>query len=260
MKRKKRFPKVMLILMLCLAIVLIILLVERKNKVEPVNTSFSRLVAPQTAGNAGQQPENEPAAQPEEQTEADPEIQVDVQPDEITEPEPETEAQDQAPAAGGTVVDTGVIRSVCPDGWLYIEQRDSYGEQDENGVYPLDPTRMCFCKGATTELDVFSKLSIYVYYRSQPYTDTTVDEGAMWYAETQRITATINGVECQGFHATEEDVFNEGEFYEYDILYLPVGDSHYFEFLIMASAPGSNDSLSANDPDVQMILSNTAAD
>ena len=259
MKRKKRFPKLMFILLVLLAIVLVWLLIMSRQKAAPINTKLF----PTT----GQAPVAAPA--PETVTEAAPETQPETQPETTPAPEettaapaPETQAETTAAPAStaGTPVDTGVIRTVCPDGWLYIQQRDVFGQVDENGEYPLDPTQMCFSKGATTEMDVFSKLSVYVYFRDEPYSQQVYDTNAMWYSETEPITATINGVECQGFHAKDADIFNEGQYYEYDFIFMPVDDGHHFQFRLMNSAPGNADTISRDDPDVQQIMTSMAVD
>ena len=267
-KRKKRFPKLMFILLVMLGIVLVWLLILEKNRVDPVNTALFKSTpavvetpAPEPETPAPETPAAEtpaaetPAPAPEAPAAETPAAEAPAPEPETPAPKPET----PAPAAG-TAVDTGVIRTVCPEGWLYIEQRDVFGQQDENGNYPVDPTKMCFCKGAATELDVFSKLSTYIYYQNTPYSQEVLDNTAMWYAETTPFTATINGVECQGFHAKDEDIFNAGQFYEYDFIFLPVDDGHHIQFMIMTAAPGNADVVSRDDADVQVIMSNFAVD
>ena len=263
-KRKKRFPKLTFILLVMLAIVVVWLLILEKNRVDPVNTALFK-TSPAVAEAPAPEPET-PAPEPEtpapEPETPAPETPAEPAPEpETPAPEPETPAPEpETPAPAGTPIDTGVIRTVCPEGWLYIEQRDVFGQQDENGNYPVDPTKMCFCKGAATELDVFSKLSSYIYYQDKPYSQEVLDNTAMWYAETTPFTTTINGVECQGFHARDEDIFNEGQFYEYDFIFMPVDDAHHIQFMIMTAAPGNSDVVSRDDADVQTIMSNFAVD
>lgn len=246
MKRKKRYPKVMVTLLLLLAIVLIILLFRHIAANEAINTFlFKTTPTVQAAGGQAEVPAAPAETQPAETPAAAP---------------AETPAAAPAPAATGNVVDTGVIRTVCPDGWFYIEMTDVFGEKDENGNYPLDPARMGFCKGATSQMDIFSKLSTYAYYVNSPYTDSTLSNSAMWYSDTENFTTTINGVTCEGFHAKEEDLFSEGQFYEYDFIFLPVDDGHHVQFQIMTAAPNVNETVSRDDPDVQQILTNFAVD
>lgn len=266
----------MFILLVMVGIVLVWLLILAKNKVDPVNTALFKTnpaaaaapAAPVVAEPETPAPETPaaetPAAAPVAET---PVAETPVAETPAAAPVAETpaaetpaaEPETPAPAAG-TPIDTGVIRGVCPEGWLYIEQRDVFGQQDENGNYPVDPTKMCFCKGAATELDVFSKLSTYIYYQNTPYSQEVLDNTAMWYAETTPFTATINGTECQGFHAKDEDIFNAGQFYEYDFIFLPVDDGHHIQFMIMTAAPGNADVVSRDDADVQTIMSNIAVD
>ena len=246
MKRKKRYPKVMVTLLLLLAIVLIILLFRHIAANEAINTFlFKTTPTVQAAGGQAEVPAAPAETQPAETPAA---------------ARAETPAAAPAPAATGNVVDTGVIRTVCPDGWFYIEMTDVFGEKDENGNYPLDPARMGFCKGATSQMDIFSKLSTYAYYVNSPYTDSTLSNSAMWYSDTENFTTTINGVICEGFHAKEEDLFSEGQFYEYDFIFLPVDDGHHVQFQIMTAAPNVNETVSRDDPDVQQILTNFAVD
>lgn len=262
-KRKKRFPKLMFILLVMLAIVVVWLLILAKNKVAPVNTALFKseqgvveAPVPETPAAEPETPAPEtPAAEPETPAPETPAAEPETPAPETPAAEPETPAP-----VPGTPIDTGVIRTVCPDGWLYIEQSDVFGQQDENGNYPLDPTKMCFCKGAATELDVFSKLSTYIYYQDKPYTQEVLDNTAMWYTETTPFTASINGVECQGFHAKDEDIFNAGQFYEYDFIFLPIDDGHHIQFMIMTAAPGNADVVSRDDADVQLIMNNFAVD
>ena len=230
----------MVTLLLLLAIVLIILLFRHIAAREAINTFlFKTTPTVQAAGGQAEVPAAPAETQPAETPAAAPAA---------------------APAATGNVIDTGVIRTVCPDGWYYIELTDVFGEKDENGNYPLDPTRMGFCKGATSQMDIFSKLSTYAYYVNSPYTDSTLSNSAMWYPETENFTTTINGVTCEGFHAKEEDLFSEGQFYEYDFIFLPIDDGHHVQFQIMTAAPNVDETVSRDDPDVQQILTNFAVD
>ena len=249
----------MFILLVLLAIVIVWLLIRSRQEASPINTklfpdSSGAVAAPALEAVTEAAPETQPetaAPAPEETTPA---------PETVPETQPETQPETAAPAAAGTAVDTGVIRSMCPDGWLYIEQRDVFGEKDASGAYPVDPTQMCFTKGAETELDVFSKLSVYVYYQNTGFSQEVIDSNIIWYSETEPFTTTINGVECQGFHARDEDIFNEGQFYEYDYIFLPVDAEHHIQIRVMTSAPGNADVLSRDDADVQLILTNLAVD
>ncbi|MBR3400884.1 MAG: hypothetical protein IKG67_01455 [Parasporobacterium sp.] len=251
MKRKKRYPRVMVTLLLLLAIVLIILLFRHIAAREAINTFlFKTTPTVQAAGGVAEVPAAPAETQPAE-TPA-PAAPAETQPAETPAP--------AAPAATGNVVDTGIIRTVCPDGWYYIELTDVFGEKDENGNYPVDPARMGFCKGATSQMDIFSKLSTYAYLVNTAYTDSTLSNSAMWYSDTENFTTTINGVACEGFHAKEEDLFSEGEFYEYDFIFMPIDDGHHVQFQIMTAAPNVDDTVSRDDPDVQQILTNFAVD
>lgn len=247
----------MFLLLVMLAIVVVWLMIMSRQKVAPINTALfhtnqetaaAPAPAPETVTEEVTQPETtEPA--PEETTAA-PEAA----------PAPETQPETQAPAAAGTAVDTGVFRTMCPDGWMYFEQRDMFGQMDENGNYPPDPTQMCFCKGAQTELDIFSKLSVYAYFQNEGFSQQVVDNNIIWYSETEPFTVMVNGTECQGFHARSEDIFNEGQFYEYDYVFLPVDADHHIQVRILTYLPGLEETLSRDDPDVQLILNNLAAD
>ena len=107
---------------------------------------------------------------------------------------------------------------------------------------------------------MFSASCLPVYYQDKPYTQEVLDNTAMWYTETTPFTTAINGVECQGFHAKDEDIFNAGQFYEYDFIFLPIDDGHHIQFMIMTAAPGNADVVSRDDADVQLIMSNFAVD
>lgn len=241
----------MVTLLLLLAIVLIILLFRHIAAREAINTFlFKTTPTVQAAGGVAEVPAAPAETQPAE-TPA-PAAPAETQPAETPAP--------AAPAATGNVVDTGIIRTVCPDGWYYIELTDVFGEKDENGNYPVDPARMGFCKGATSQMDIFSKLSTYAYLVNTAYTDSTLSNSAMWYSDTENFTTTINGVACEGFHAKEEDLFSEGEFYEYDFIFMPIDDGHHVQFQIMTAAPNVDDTVSRDDPDVQQILTNFAVD
>ena len=240
----------MFILMLLLAIVLILLLVKHIHRTEVIHTAlytsaaakWAELQVPAPVEAEPQAPVEEPQTQPEQAPETTP------------------AAEPAAAQVTGTAVDTGTFRTICPEGWLYLPMTDVFGEQDENGNYPPDPTRMGFCKGATVAADVFSKLTVYAYYMNQPYSESTLENAEMWYTETENFTTMINGVECQGFHAKDEDLFTEGQFYEYDTIFLPVDDGHYIQFQIMTAAPNVTETITRDDADVQTILSNTAID
>ena len=245
-----------------LAIVIVWLLILAKNKVDPVNTALfrSNQAAVEAPAPEAEAPAPEPETPAPETPAAEPETPAPEAPAPAPEPEtPAPEPETPAPVAG-TPVDTGVIRTVCPEGWLFIEQRDVFGEPDESGNYPVDPTKMCFCKGAATELDVFSKLSTYIYYQNSPYTQEVLDNTAMWYTETTPFTVTINGTECPGFHAKDEDIFKEGQFYEYDFIFVPVDDGHHLQFMIMTAAPDNTDVVTRDDADIQTIMYNFAVD
>jgi len=247
----------MFILLVMLGIVLVWLLILEKNRVDPVNTALFKSAPAAVAQPA---PEAEPAPQ-EPATEAPaPETPAETQP-ETPAPETPAETEPETPAAAaGTVIDTGVIRTVCPDGWMYIEQKDVFGQQDENGEFPVDATKMCFCKGAATELDFFNKLSTYVYYQNQPYSEETINNAVMLFSDKEPFTVTVNGTECQGYHIKDEDIFNEGQFYEYDYIFMPADEGHYLLVMIGTAAPGVAETVTRDDADVQLIMNNIAVD
>ena len=254
-KRKKRYPRVMVTLLLLLAIVIIILLFRHIAGIETINTKLFKTnpaAAVQQAAPETPALDEIPAA--EEQTPAQTEIPVQE------EQAPAAEEQAAVPASSGTVVDTGIIRTVCPDGWMNIQLTDVFGEKDENGNYPPDTTRIGLCKGGTSQVDALTNLTVYVYYASGEYSDNTIANSAMWYSDTEDIAVTINGVEYKGFHAREESLFTEGQYYEYDNLYMPADESHNIQIQVMNSAPDVEGTLSLDDPDVQAIISNIALD
>ena len=250
----------MVTLLLLLAIVLIILLFRHIAGIETINTTLFKTnpAAVQQAAPEAAAPAEEAAA-PAEQTGP---VEQREAPAEQAAPAEEAAApaEEAAPAAGGTVVDTGIIRTVCPDGWMNIQLTDVFGEKDENGNYPPDTTRIGLCKGGTSQLDALTNLTVYVYYANGAYSDSTIENGAIWYSDTEDISVTINGVEYKGFHAKEESLFSEGQYYEYDNLYMPADDAHNIQIQVMNSAPDIEGTLSLDDPDVQAIISNIALD
>ena len=247
----------MVTLLLLIAIVMIILLFRHIAGIETINTKlFKTDPAAMAATVQPAAPEAQPAEIPvgeETPAEAAPQAEAEIPAEEQT----TTEA---APVVSGTLIDTGIIRTVCPDGWMSIQLNDVYGEKDENGNYPPDLTRIGLCKGGTTQSDAFSKLTIYILYANGKYDDNTLENAAVWHSETEDFTAVINGVEYQGFHAKEEDLFVEGNFYEYDYLFMPADDSHHIEFEIMTSSPDVAEKLSLDDVDVHAIISSFALD
>ena len=248
----------MFILLVMLAIVIVWLLIMSRQKVAPIDTKLFPADQQTVASPAPEQLET--AAAPEVQPEAEAPTPADmtVVPEETT-TVPDQEATVE-PVASGTLVDTGMMRTYCPDGWLNVEQYNVFGVLDENGQYPANPAKICLYKGAASIEDTNGRLTVSAELINTAISQEDIDGEARWSTESEPFTITINGTECQGFHAKEEDTFAAGQFYEYDFVFIPVSDSSHIKVIVQNSLPNVAETISLNDPDVQLILNGLAVD
>ncbi|MBR5708137.1 MAG: hypothetical protein IKX41_02010 [Oscillospiraceae bacterium] len=158
----------------------------------------------------------------------------------------------------GETVDTTVFKAVCPKGWLNIPQTDVWGEQDEDGNYPLKTDALQFCKGAKSEWDAFSKPSVNIYQLTSSI-DDTIDGFGWWYKTVEETTFTVNGQELRGVALTDDNLSGDGE-YKYECAFINVGGVDFQIMLMTQDDDGSETGLSMADPEVQAIIGSIELD
>ena len=165
-----------------------------------------------------------------------------------------------APAAKGEMIDTGVVKGLCPDGWMYYQQTDMWGEKDADGNYPPDLTKMAFCKGGKDEWDLFSKPTVYAAYSDGEITDDTLSWAGMLLDESEEISVDIQGKTCRALHGKSliSEDNPEKDYWEYVYAFYPV-DGGYIQVTVPLHC-GEKDGVKVEDADVQAILSSLAKD
>ena len=223
MRRKRIYPIITVFIVLAFACVFMMLLIMAKNR---------EAISPQTTALAATT-------------------------DETTEEETTTSA---APSlTQGTPVDTGLMNTICPTGWLYVEQYDTAGEANADGTYPVDQRTMMFAKGATSADDTAHRLTVYVYYNDTALDDSVVEGTEAWYENVEEFDLSLSFVPCRAFNGTTTS--DDGlSTYSYSIVFYPIDDSHYIQFSVMTSSSDTMDTQTVESSDVQSIMSNIALD
>lgn len=223
MRRKRTYPIITVLIILAFACVFMMLLIMAKNR---------EAISPQTTALA-------------------------TTAEETTEEETTTSV---APSlTQGTTVDTGLMKTVCPAGWLYVEQYDTSGEANADGTYPVDQRTMMFAKGAASADDAANKLTVYIYYNDTALDDSVVEGTKAWYGDVEDFDLSLSFVPCRAFKGTTTS--DDGtSTYSYSIVFYPIDDSHYIQFSIMTSSSDTMDTQTAESSDVQSIMSNLALD
>ncbi len=223
MRRKRIYPIITVFIILAFACVFMMLLIMAKNR---------EAISPQTTVLA-------------------------TTTEETTEEETTTSV---APSlTQGTTVDTGLMKTVCPAGWLYVEQYDTSGEANADGTYPVDQRTMMFAKGAASADDAANKLTMYVYYNDTALDDSVVEGTKAWYENVEDFDLSLSFIPCSAFNGTTTSEDGSST-YSYSIVFYPIDDSHYIQFSVMTASSDTMDTQTAESSDVQSIMSNLALD
>ncbi|MCR5649313.1 MAG: hypothetical protein K6F67_07280 [Oscillospiraceae bacterium] len=158
----------------------------------------------------------------------------------------------------GETIDTTVFKAVCPKGWLNIAQTDIWGEQDENGNYPLKTDALQFCKGAKSEFDAFSKPSVNIYMLTSSVEDT-IEGFGWWYKTVEETTFSVNGADVKGVNLTDDNLSGDGE-YKYECAFVNVGGTDFQVMLMTQNDDGTETGISIADPEVQAIIASIELD
>ena len=160
----------------------------------------------------------------------------------------------------GETIDTGLVKGLCPDGWMYYQQTDMWAEKDADGNYPADPTKMAFCKGGESEWDLFSKPTLYVNYYEGELTDSELECAKAFVDDVADTKVTVQGKECAAFTGKSlvDDENPETDYWENLYIFLPL-DKGYFQINIPTHC-GEEPGVSVDDADVQAIINSIAVD
>ncbi len=163
-------------------------------------------------------------------------------------------------ASEGETIDTGVFKVTCPDGWYHLVMTDVFGEEDEDGNYPVDPESVGLIKGGESDLDSFSKPTIYIYYTGSEYDDSSAELSKAFYDSCEDIDVTINGVKCTAFNA-DMSTYDEDDdsFYKYTVIFYPISDSAYLNIIIPVDMI-DYEGVTIDDADVQTIINSIELD
>lgn len=146
-------------------------------------------------------------------------------------------------------VEVGAFSVTVPAGWTAFPQTDIFGEQDENGNYPIDPETIFIAKGVSSEMEAYGKANIRIYWYDP---DAVVLDLKSIYDDVEDLTGvTVNGVECSAFAGTSMG-------YRYEFIHYQTEDAQY-DFNILVSVDGEATGVTWEDPDIKTIMESAVA-
>lgn len=159
----------------------------------------------------------------------------------------------------GDVIDSTEFKATCPNGWLNVKQTDVFGDQDEDGNYPLKTNTLAFYKGAKSEWDVFSCPGITIYLLDKDESVDSTIEGLSWlaYNEVTETTFSVNGKDVRGVIAKGSWL---SDVEAYDIAFVPVGDRTFQITIMTTNDEEKPTGISMADAEVQGIIGSIALD
>ena len=154
-----------------------------------------------------------------------------------------------------TSVDVGEFTVEAPSSWFVVEQTDMFGEKDAEGNYPKRTDAIGFIIGGKSELDAFSKPTVYVYYYDNISAADEASTSKSWsFGEvTDMDPVTIDGKECIIFEEKQESLMDEGKFYVYQYVFAPATESSCFQITVPVDMAGEGGT-SIEDKDVQAVI------
>lgn len=171
----------------------------------------------------------------------------------------DSDAREAQNGVTGTVIDSTKFHVLCPEGWLNIPQSDVFGEQDENGDFPINPDTVMFVKGARSEWDVFNCPSLTIAVLTG-----TVDEDiatlAWFYDETEQTTFQLNGASLTGLKLKQAMSEEPNDYYAYEVVYFAVDEVCFSATLVVFDSTNGANGLSVTDEDVQAIVASVTLD
>ena len=147
---------------------------------------------------------------------------------------------DSGSAVTGETFDAGNVSCIVPDGWKAFPQNDLFS--DEEGA--TDPDVINVCKGASTELDMFSKPYIRINYYA-PSTYMTEPSKDFYDDVADLDDMTIGDYTWHGFSCTSIG-------YKYYMLWTGAEDEAQYQVSVLYENGGST--ISLDDADVQAII------
>ena len=152
-------------------------------------------------------------------------------------------------------VDVGEFTVEAPSSWYVVEQTDMFGEKDAEGNYPKRTDAIGFIIGGKSELDAFSKPTVYVYYYDNISATEEASTSKSWsFGEvTDMDPVTIDGKECVIFEEKQESILSEGEYYVYQYVFCPATDSSCFQITVPVDMTGDG-GVTIDDADVQAVI------
>ena len=147
--------------------------------------------------------------------------------------------------AKGEVVDVGEFTVVVPEGWMKYPQTDVFGEADADGNTPLRTDAYGMIKDGKSEIDAFSKPTVYVYYYDEAGAEEQASFNTAFYDENTPIELTVNG---QAVIANESKMDD----WAYQVVFIPITENSCFQVTIPLDIDGVGTSY--EDADVMTIM------
>lgn len=143
------------------------------------------------------------------------------------------------PEVSGETFDGGNVSALVPDGWMAFHGTDVFGDYEEG----YDPNVIQICKGAKSELDMFSKPYMQINYYGA---DTTMmTPGKEWYDDTADLEPmNLGNYTWNGFTGVSME-------YPIAILWTEDGDAQFQISIWLEMEDGK---ISLDDADVQAII------
>ena len=161
----------------------------------------------------------------------------------------ETTTSNTDPSENAELYDVGEFTVELPSGWKAFPQTDVFGEADENGNYPIDPSTIYISKEAEDEWDLFSKPYVLIKYYDE---NAQVLDSKDWYSEVEDLEAEIQGVKASpAFEGTS--TLLEDQIWKYQILQGSLDGGQYV-ITITKMQNNKGTGLTYSDKDVSSIL------
>ena len=161
----------------------------------------------------------------------------------------EAESQEQGgeQGAAGDTFDVGDFTVAVPSGWMKLPMSDVFGEQDAEGNYPQRTDYCGLIKGGESELDAFSKPTVYITYSAESGAEEQADMLDIFYSDMTAIDVTVNGQKTVSYQCKDEAGWTR------QVVFVSLTDSSCFQVDIPVDMDGTP-GVSVEDADVMAIL------
>ena len=158
-------------------------------------------------------------------------------------PAPEGKPAAQAPSTKGEFYDTDNFKVLVPDGWKAFPQHDVFNDDPK----AMNPNILQICKGASSDMDLFSKPLITVNYAGK--STTMMAPSKAFYDNVEDMADVTTGEHVWSAYSCE----SMGQ-----KMYMLFEDQGVIQFQAAVAYETSGGSISLDDADVQAILASIA--